>query len=159
MSQVPTWKRTLSGSEFVYQTYQLNKELGRILANKPKKYKQNYTDEIIRTALSAMKHLVIADGIYMSKYSLEKDYLLRRKCLQAARGEVADVAIACYVFLEIVRAHDYAAEGEHREDIAKLYDQEMKIGEMCETCYKLIGGVMKSDTEIYSKYIRPGKKG
>ena len=157
MSQVPSWKRTLSGSEFVYQTYQLNKELGRILANKPKKYKQNYCDEIIKTALSALRHLVTADGIYMSKYTIERDYLLRRQELQKARGEVTAVAVTCYVFLEIVRTHDFASEGEHREDIAKLYDQEMKIGEMCETCYKLIGGVMKSDTEIYNKYIRPRK--
>ena len=159
MSQVPTWKRTLSGAEYVYQTYQLNKELGRILANKPQKYKQNYTDEIIRTGLSALKHLVIADGIYMSKYTMAKDYLIRRELLQKARGEIADVAVACYVFLEIVRSHDFASEGEHREDIAKLYDQEMKIGEMCETCHRLIGGVMKSDTEIFRKYIRPDKKG
>ncbi len=51
---VPVWKRKLSSAEYVYQTYQLNIRLGEILINKPQKYKANYADEIIQTALSAL---------------------------------------------------------------------------------------------------------
>lgn len=152
---VPTWRRVLSGSEYVYQTFLLNKELGRIFANKPKKYKQNYADEIIRTALDALKNVTVASSVFVSKSCRERDYLFRRERLQTARGEIVFVAIASYVFLEIVRTHDYASEGERQEDIAKLYDQELRIGEMTDLCYKLISGVMKSDTESYRKNIRP----
>ena len=54
---VPTWKRKLSEAEFVYQVYQLNIRLGEILENKPQKYKANYTDEIVKTALSALENV------------------------------------------------------------------------------------------------------
>ena len=103
---VPTWKRKLSGAEYVYQLYQLNIRLGEILVNKPQKYKQNYTDEIIQTALSALKHAQTADSIFLGKYSREKDFLIRREQLLLAKGEVQHVATACFIFLEIVRRHD-----------------------------------------------------
>lgn len=60
---VPVWKRKLSSAEYVYQIYQLNIRLGEILVNKPQKYKANYTDNIIQTSLSALKHVQIADSI------------------------------------------------------------------------------------------------
>ena len=63
---VPTWKRKPSSAEFIYQVYQLNIRLGEILANKPQKYKQNYTDHVVKTAMDALKHLQIADSIYLS---------------------------------------------------------------------------------------------
>ena len=151
---VPLWKRKLSSAEFLYRTYQLNIRLGQILANKPKKYKQNYADEIIKTALSALKHLQIADSIYFTKYSSKQDYELRHQYFTLAKGEVAHIATACYVFLEIVRKNDYASEGKAAE-YAKLYDQELEIGALCEECYELIGGVIRSDKELYKKYIAP----
>lgn len=76
---VPVWKRKLSSAEYVYQTYQLNIRLGEILINKPQKYKANYADEIIQTALSALKHVQIADSIYLSQYAKKEDYFLRRE--------------------------------------------------------------------------------
>ena len=51
---VQTWKRKLSNAEYIYQVYQLNIRLGEILVNKPQKYKTNYTDEIVKTALGAL---------------------------------------------------------------------------------------------------------
>lgn len=158
---VPVWKRKLSSAEYVYQTYQLNIRLGEILINKPQKYKANYADEIIQTALSALKHVQIADSIYLSKYSKESDYYMRRKNLQLAKGEVQHVATASFIYLEIVRHHDYASEGVVKmvERYAKLYDQELEIGRMCESCHNLISGVIKSDTELFNKYIKPRKDG
>lgn len=154
---VPVWKRKLSSAEYVYQVYQLNIRLGEILANKPQKYKTNYTDHIIQTALSALNHVQIADSVYLSKYSSEDDYLLRRKSLQLARGEIQHLATACYVFLEIVRKHDYASETDEKaaQRKEKLYNQELEIGGKCEDCYNLISGVISSDSEVYKKYIKP----
>ena len=156
---VPVWKRKLSSAEYVYQTYQLNIRLGEILINKPQKYKANYADEIIQTALSALKHVQIADSIFMSKYTKESDFFIRRENLLLAKGELQHVATACYIFLEIVRKHDYASEGLVKmvDRYRKIYDQELEIGGMCEDCHNLIVGVIKSDSALYNKYIKPGE--
>lgn len=157
---VPTWKRKLSEAEFVYQVYQLNIRLGEILENKPQKYKANYTDEIVKTALSALENVQLADSIYFSRYSSESDYLIRREQLLLAKGKMQHIATACFIFLEIVRKHDRASEGDHAKAsriAAKIYDQEIEIGDRCETCHNLIAGVIKSDNGIYNKYIKPRK--
>lgn len=151
---VPTWKRKLSSAEFVYQTFQLCIRIGEIMVNKPQKYKVNYTDDIVKTSLEALKHLQIADSIFMSKYTKEEDYLLRRKHLLLGKGLVEHVATSSYVFLELVRKHDFASEGENNKYYSKLYDQEIEIGDRCENCHKLISGVIKSDSELYNKYIK-----
>lgn len=178
---VPVWKRKLSSAQFLYEVYTLNFRLGEILANKPQKYKPNYADDIIKTALSCLKHLQIADSIYLSKYSSVQDYELRRENLLTARGEIEHIATASYIFLEIVKRHDHASEGKPRkkpkkaaelteEELTaaeerrrkqeeeykkKLSDQELEIGEACETAYKLISGVLDSDKAIYKEYIKP----
>lgn len=152
---VAVWKRKLSGTEYVYQIYTMAIRLSEILVNKPQKYKTNYTDKIIRSSLSALEYAQTADSIYLSKYSPEQDYLMRRKCLQLAKGQVQHIATACYVFLEIVRKHDYASEGKEKAD--KILRQELEIGEMCERCHNLLGGVMRTDSELYRKYIKPAK--
>lgn len=157
---VPTWKRKLSNAEFVYQLYQLNIRLGEILTNKPQKYKANYTDKIIKTALEALEHAQIADSIYLGQYTKPDDYRLRREQLLLAKGHVQHIATACYVFLETVRKHDYAAEGDQEKTgrmYAKLYDQELEIGERCEKCHALLAGVIKSDNELFNKYIKARK--
>lgn len=152
---VPVWKRKLSSTEYVYQIYMMTIRLSEILVNKPQKYKTNYTDSIIQASLAALDYAQTADSIYLSKYSQEQDYLLRRKCLQLAKGKVQHIATACYVFLEIVRRHDYASEGPEKAD--KILRQELEIGGMCEKCHALLVGVMKSDNDIYRKYIKPAK--
>jgi hypothetical protein len=151
--------RKLSSAEYVYRVYKLNIRLGEILINKPQKYKQNYSDQIIKTALSALEHVQTADSIFMSKYTKEEDYLLRKKCLLLAKGEIQHLATASYIFLEIVRKHDYASETVVGifDRYAKIYDQELEIGEMCEECHKLIVAVLRSDRETYNKYIRPSE--
>lgn len=156
---VPVWKRKLSSAEYVFQTYRLNKRLGEILMNKPQKYKTNYADHIIKTAMSALEDLQVADSIFVSKYIKENDFMIRRKHLLEAKGKIQHVATACEIYLEIVRQHDYAKEtlvGEF-DRFLKIYDQELEIGTMCETCHNLIKGVIESDNEIYKKYIKPAK--
>ena len=154
---VQVWKRKLSSAEFLYQVYRMNIRLGEIMMNKPQKYKTNYADAIIQTALSALKHVQIADSIFMSKYTAEADYRLRRENLLLAKGEIDHLATACFIYLEIVRKNDYASQADEKGGgkYAKLYDQELEIGGMCETCHKLIAGVLKADGELYKKYIRP----
>lgn len=153
---VPLWKRKLSSADFLYKPYYLNIRLGQILANKPKKYKTNYTDHIIKTALSALQHLQTADSIYLSKYTTLQEYEIRHEALLLARGEIENVATACYVFLEIVRKNDFASD-KQIDEFVKIYDQELEIGGLCEDCYNLISGLIKSDRELYRTYIAPKK--
>lgn len=144
---VPVWKRKLSSAEYVYQIYKLNIRLGEILMNKPQKYKTNYTDEIIQVALSALKHVQIADSIYVSKNMKESDFLVRRNNLLLARGEVQHLATSCYIYLEIIRIHHFGSQ--KMTESAKIYDQELEVGEMCENCYNLIKGILDHDKTVY----------
>lgn len=117
------------------------------MANKPRKYKTNNIDRILNTAFDALKHCQTANSIFFQQNSSEQDYFTRRKFLQTARGEIQNVATISYIFIETVRRHD-SESGE------KLYKQEMEIGDYCENINRLIEGVIKSDTEIYKKYIK-----
>lgn len=183
---VPVWKRKLSSAQFIYEVYTLNIRLGEILENKPQKYKANYADDIIKTALEALEHLQIADSIYLTKYSSVKDYEIRREHLLVARGQIEHVATASFIFLEIVKRHHHASEGKPKkrrksvnieltpEEVAamtdeaeerrrkqeaeykkKIADQEIEIGESCETAYNLISGLLDADKELYKQYIKP----
>lgn len=176
---VPVWKRKVSSAQFIYEVYTLNIRLGEILMNKPQKYKQNYADGIIKTALSCLEHLQIADSVYLSKYSSVGDYELRREHFLTARGQLEHIATASYIFLELVKRHDHASEGKPKKKAGlektkeelnaaeerrkkqeeeykkKLSDQELEIGDACETAYRLISGVLDRDKEIYKTYIKP----
>ena len=41
---VPTWKRSTSKSQFLYELYQLNITVGEIMDNQSKKHKDNYSN-------------------------------------------------------------------------------------------------------------------
>ena len=157
---VPSWKRKLSETEYVYRIYILNIRLGELLINKPQKYKLNYTDSIIKTALSALEHVKIADDIKLdksvkiSKTIFSKDYCIKRENLLLAKGKIDDIATKCFIYLEIVRKHDYSSDCKKQERyFAKLYDQEMQIGEMCDECIDLLDAEIESDKKIYKKYV------
>ena len=53
---VPTWERNESKTEYLNMLYELNVNLGKIIMNKPKKYRENYGDHIIKTALESLKY-------------------------------------------------------------------------------------------------------
>jgi len=157
---VQTWKRMVSSAEYVFQVYLLNVRLGQILENKPHKYKTNYVDEIIKTALGALEDVLASDSIYLSKFSLEQDFLIRRRHLQDAKAKIRSVSTSSFVFLETVKKQscsiqEYAEE--FRNGNLKMSHQELEIGDMCETCERLISGVLRSDKELYDEHIRPVK--
>ena len=146
---VPSWKRTQAASEYVYRIYLLNIRLGEILINKPKKYKANYADAAIHTALSALENAQLADSISLpSSTSLQQDYVMRREALLLARGQLIHLATCTEIFLEIVRKHDYQACGSPTESArlaAKLYEQELEVGALCDQCCELITQTLKAD--------------
>ena len=61
---VPTWKRSTSKSQFLYELYQLNITVGEIMDNQSKKHKDNYSNHVIKTALYALQMAQTANEIY-----------------------------------------------------------------------------------------------
>lgn len=141
---VPTWKRKQSSVEYLHKTYKLAIDIGGIVNNKPKKYKPNYGDALIKASLSALKHCQIANSIFVHPNMSEDDFILRRKHLIEARGNVDHIATVGYIFLELCRKCDGI-------DHEKITRQEMRIGDICTDCHNLISGVIKSDKERFKQ--------
>lgn len=132
---VPKWKRTTSKTGFIKYLMDLNIRLGKIVGNKPKKYKQNYGDHLIKIGLSALEHAEIGNSIYMTADTPEADYLMRRKCFAAARGEINHLSTAAYIFLEICKTSN-----EVRTDKILKYDTRDTVETMDGLFRDLFGG-------------------
>lgn len=141
---VPSWKRSVSKSEYIRMLYDLNVRIGQIVMNKPKKYRGSYADMLIKSSLEALKYAQVANSIFMAASTPNEDYTLRRKCLLQARGMVENIATTSQIFLELYRNAD-------REESEKIYREEAYIGESCGEIVRKISGVLKSDASIFRK--------
>ena len=137
---VPSWKRKMSTVEYLHKSFELAKTIGQIVNNKPKKYKANYGDKLIKDSLDILTHCQIANSIYIAKDAPQINIELRREHLMEARGLAENLATTAYLFLELVKSCDGV-------DIDQLYRQEERIGEATSEVVKLISGVLKSDSE------------
>lgn len=145
---VPTWQRSLSNAQFLYQIFDLNTLIGKIMENKPKKYKNSYSDFVIKTALEAFKEARIAnDEPFAREEITERSYLFRREHFQIAISLIKTVSTVSHIFLEIIRESN-------QYESTKLYKQETQIGDKCGECIALLNGVMDSDKERYKSSIR-----
>lgn len=145
---VPTWQRSLSNAEFLYQIFELNILIGKIMENKPKKYKSSYSDFVIQTALEALKEARIANDEPFAREAItERAYLFRREHFQTAMSLIKTVSTVSHIFLEIVRESN-------QYESTKLYKQETQIGDKCGECIALLKGVINSDKERYKSSIR-----
>lgn len=141
---VPSWKRSVSKTEFIRLLFDLNIRIGEMVANSPKKYRGSYGDMLIKSALEALKYAQTANSIFVSSSMTEADYNLRRGLLQQARGTVENISTAGYIFLEQIRKHD-------SEESEKIYRREEYLGRTCGEISKKIAAVMKSDRMVYKK--------
>lgn len=158
---VPTWLRGQSSAEYLWRLYKLNIRIAEICANKPKKYRQNYGDALIKAGLQAMQSAQMANEIFMSKTTPAELYMLRRKRLVTAKGLLANLATTAYIFLELVKKSDQGAQcydpderqkSQMRAD--KINREEEEIGLACEEITRMIIGILKNDTAIYNKHIK-----
>ena len=62
---VPTWRRSESATEYLWQIYQLNLEIAEIVSNKPKKYKSTHSNLLIKNALKALASANMANDIFV----------------------------------------------------------------------------------------------
>lgn len=123
---------------------ELNIRLGKIVGNKPKKYKQNYGDHLIKVGLSALEHAEMGNSIFMTEKTTEADYQMRRKYFAAAKGEINHLSTAAYIFLEICK-------GSNEVRIDKILKEEEYIGSVCTDISKSLSGVMRSDKKLMRK--------
>ena len=141
---VPSWKRSVSKTEYIRLLFDLNIRIGEMVANSPKKYRGSYGDMLIKSALEALKYAQTANSIFVSSSMTEADYNLRRRLLQQARGTIENISTVGYIFLEQMRKHD-------SEESEKTYRREEYLGTTCGEISKKISAVMKSDRAVYRK--------
>lgn len=139
---VPAWARGKSKSQYIFETYMLNIRIGQIVMSKPKKYRENYGDHVIRTALDALKFCQAANAIYMNEKTSEEDYRRRKSYLTNALAYIDHISTVADIFLGL----NYNVDGAKQEQIDR---QEEYIGSTCKTIHDLIRGVIDSDTRIF----------
>ena len=69
--------------------------------NKPKKYRQNYGDAIIKSAIEALKFAQTANSVYVKHDMPRSDIALRRTMLIRAKGAVMNVSTISQIFLDL----------------------------------------------------------
>ena len=136
---VPTWRRSESATEYLWQIYQLNLEIAEIVSNKPKKYKSTHSDLLIKNALEALSNANMANDIFVKT---DREFEIRKELLLKARGHIYNVALLGDIFLELCKKSPEC-------DKRKCTKQQERIGSRCATCLKLINGVVKSDKKRY----------
>ena len=102
---VPTYKRSTSSAQFIYDLYTFNIRIGEICMNSPKKYRMNYADKIIQDSLDALKYARLANDIYINKSTTERDFMRRKEYLKMAKSLIEHVATVCEIFLEQQRKY------------------------------------------------------
>lgn len=140
---VATHNRTLSKTEYINKIRELNVSVGRIVMNKPKKYRQNYGDAIIKSAIEALKFAQTANAIFVKHDMPKSDIALRRTMLIRAKGAVMNVSTISQIFLDLCMS----ADGENKTKIMK---QDKYIGNITHDIIKMLSGVIKSDESYHN---------
>ena len=143
---IPYYKRKLSNIKFLYELFRFNIRLGQICENGPKKYRNNYADHIIKTALKALQLAQYANSIYLSKDTTEEEFNERERCFKKAISLVDNIATTADIYLEFTRSNGVSND--------KVDKREEEIGTTANEIIALLQGVLKSDKERYKKYKR-----
>lgn len=141
---VPTWKRSKSKTQFIYDCFMLNKEIGRITTKVPKKYRTNYCDELIKESFEALKNLQIGNDIIVGA----NQYMLGKRIyhFSEAIGILDNVLSLTYIFFEMMKENN-----ELRNDW--IDRSEELIGNYCDSIIKMTKKVIESDKRTFlSRY-------
>lgn len=143
---VPTYRRSLSSTEYIWKTRQLAVRVGEIIANKPKKYKGIYSDKIVSLSITAVSEVILANEIYVKTQS---DYETRRTHLLKAKGCLWSMLTIADIFLEQVKKSPVDSKESKTKRDEKISKQQIELGAVVDECVNLINGVIKSDTKRY----------
>lgn len=133
--------------EFLYQTYQLEKIILKLVYNTSSKYRHGVGDRLIWLCDSALYHGRIANGIYVkTEHTLET----RLYELEKMRSAIDNVGTFTYLWIETIRDHD----GVSKKEDEKLYKKEDDIGFRCDHIINLIDNLKASDKERFKKKMK-----
>lgn len=140
---VPTWRRSLSRVEFLFQAYQLEIKVAQLVYKAPSKYRNTFGDMMIKDCTEAIKHGRCANDIYVTDKTTLDQRLYELSQMKAC---IDNVGTNAYVWMELIRKHD----GIDSKLSEKYYDKENEIGEACDNIIALIDGVKKSDKRLFA---------
>lgn len=137
--------RGKSYTEYLEESRRLAVEVGKMLANGPKKYRASHGDHIVRCALEAYEHCQMAQSIWVAKGpNAEADYAQRRHHLKEAKGLTFHIAAAAKVYFDIAKGCD-------GYDPVKASSRMQRVGDMCSRLAALIDGTLKWDADNIRK--------
>ena len=140
--------RNESNTEFINQTYELNKKIGSLVSKLSPKYKSIYGDDMAKAGLKALRFLQTGNGIYIDKHTPQLLFDARTLCFNLAKGTIYNIP-ATYRLCTLVRIE---IEKPSKEQKDKWITQSKNVFILANQIVKMIGGVIKSDKERYKKY-------
>ena len=146
MSNVPTWLRSLSSVEYIYQTFQLSKLVVRIVHNSAGKYKDTCGAIIIKDCERALYHGRVANRIKIVDAQTYHDRLYE---LNQMREEVDNVATWAFIWFENIRNND----GIDSKTRTKTFKWEEQVGDLSDNVIQLIDGVIRNDRKNFQATI------
>lgn len=138
---VPTYRRKLSNTEYLWQIYLLCARTGEIVANKPKKYKGTFSDRLVNLSLQTLELAIRANEIRVTN---KEEYLKRKSLLTESKQTLWSYIIIFDLFLEACIKSPNTSQ-------SKIIKEQIELGERVSSILKMIDGVLKSDKERYVK--------
>ena len=147
---VNTWERSLSSIAFLWETHLLNQNISKMIANAPKKYKDSYSDYIIRSGLETFDLLYRGNSIYVGEFTPDADFKERKKLFREGMSKLATTLSAANIFLEHMRQSDGV-----NNDTVNRYSE--SLGARGDNIKNLVISLIKSDEKRQSE-IKANKK-
>ena len=133
MSNVPSWKRNLSKTEYIYKVFELEVYATKVIYNTPSKYRHSFGDTLIRECNRAMYHGRVANDIYLQNEQTRAERLYELSKMKAA---VDNICTQAYIWAETILMHD----GLSSKQKEKMYKFEESVGNHCDKIISLIEG-------------------
>lgn len=138
---VNEWMQKTSNTEYIWCIYQITIRVGKIVANKPAKYRPTFGDKVLNDCLYALDSVLSAQQFYVKNGLSDEDFKKRRAYLDEAAGYLRRLSTDMYLFLEL-----------HRDTDGMKYDDLLtEMGEIALISNSAIGFLRKikdSDTKM-----------
>lgn len=141
---VATWDRGESKAQYIHNIYELEKDCLQFVMNSPSKYRNNISDFIVKSCMSALEDAVTANNLY-PMYD-QQTLLARQYKLISAKSKVKNVCTQLTIWTEMMRSSDNLTQ----QKLDKINKRLERIGTHSVKCVKTIDGLIKSDIERWN---------
>lgn len=135
---VNSWERELSNTQYLYSTYKLNEKISSVIKTTAKKYKNSYSDFVIKAGLKTFETLYSANKIMINEYTPDADFKERKRLLRLGISQLNITVATMNIFLNHVREVD----GVNKNKVDSLLETLAVDAAMIES---MIYNVIKSD--------------